>query len=87
MKCIIKNCVNKKDAGRFVGDICGSCYIYLAENKGNTSQAYRNEQELIGLIKNAFRQKLRESRHEVSINDLQLGFIYGIIDATNKVDK
>lgn len=29
VRCIVKGCVNHKDEGKFVGDLCNPCYMML----------------------------------------------------------
>lgn len=41
-KCIIKDCVNKRNEGGFVGDLCTPCYAFITRGEGKHSQAYRN---------------------------------------------
>ncbi len=38
----VLNCKNYSDQGKFIGDLCASCYLFVAEGKGTNSQAYRN---------------------------------------------
>jgi len=48
-KCIIHGCENYDDQGAFMKDMCLPCYEYLAFNKGNHSQAQRNEEQIYKL--------------------------------------
>jgi len=41
-KCIVKNCTNKSNEGIFIGGLCGPCYEFITQGKGNHSQMYRN---------------------------------------------
>jgi hypothetical protein len=43
-KCIVKDCENHTDQGRFTGDLCNPCYEFISKGKGVHSQAYRNAQ-------------------------------------------
>ena len=43
-KCITKDCTNHSNEGKFVNDLCGPCWDYIANGKGVYSQAYRNAQ-------------------------------------------
>lgn len=43
-KCIVKDCTNHVNEGKFVGDLCGPCWDYITNGKGVHSQAYRNAQ-------------------------------------------
>jgi hypothetical protein len=39
-KCIVHGCINCKDEGEFIGDICAPCYGMITE--GNASQPSNN---------------------------------------------
>jgi hypothetical protein len=41
MKCIVKDCRNHSDEGKFVGDLCFPCFRFLTTGEGR-SQAYTN---------------------------------------------
>jgi len=44
-KCIVFGCLNHKDEGTFVGDLCGPCHNFITTGKGDvagSSQVYRN---------------------------------------------
>jgi hypothetical protein len=43
-KCIVKDCMNHTNEGRFVGELCAPCWDYITNGKGVHSQAYRNAQ-------------------------------------------
>lgn len=43
-RCIVKNCPNHADEGKFVGDLCGPCHHFASEGIGKNSQLYRNQQ-------------------------------------------
>ncbi len=43
-KCIVKDCMNHTNEGKFVGELCAPCFNYIANGKGVHSQAYRNAQ-------------------------------------------
>lgn len=47
MKCIVKNCLNNRYEGRFIGDLCSPCFEFIAKEKGIYSQAYRNIQQFV----------------------------------------
>jgi hypothetical protein len=48
--CIVKGCENYKNQGRFVGNLCSSCYGFLTTGDGKYSQAYCNTQrQWVGL--------------------------------------
>ena len=38
-KCAIKECINTDNAGRFVGNLCASCYNFIATGIHNDSIA------------------------------------------------
>lgn len=42
IKCIVMNCVNHKDEGKFVGELCYPCHSFIVKGEGIHSQAYRN---------------------------------------------
>jgi hypothetical protein len=47
-KCIIDNCTNHSDQGKFVGDFCAPCYEYISKRHVHTNcQAYRNDVKII----------------------------------------
>ena len=49
--CIVKGCENYKNQGRFVGNLCSSCYGFLTTGDGKYSQAYCNTQrQWVGLM-------------------------------------
>jgi hypothetical protein len=49
-KCIVKNCENHANQGRFVGDLCTPCHGFITTGEGVYSQAYRNaKREWVGL--------------------------------------
>jgi hypothetical protein len=44
-KCIVFGCLNHKDEGTFVGNLCGPCHHFITTGKGDavgSSQIYRN---------------------------------------------
>jgi hypothetical protein len=41
-KCVVKDCENRSDQGRFKGEMCLPCYNFVVLGKGEYSQAYRN---------------------------------------------
>ena len=41
-KCIVDNCVNHTNEGKFIGELCAPCWEYITNGKGVHSQAYRN---------------------------------------------
>jgi hypothetical protein len=43
-KCVALNCTNHKSEGKFEGDLCTPCYVFVSTGKGVYSQAYRNTQ-------------------------------------------
>ena len=43
-KCVVLNCTNHKSEGKFQGDLCIPCYVFVSTGKGVYSQAYRNTQ-------------------------------------------
>ena len=43
-KCIVKDCINHTNEGKFVGELCAPCWDYITNGKGVHSQAYRNAQ-------------------------------------------
>jgi len=45
-KCIIDNCTNTSDQGKFIGEYCSPCHEYITQKKGIYSQAYRNSNSL-----------------------------------------
>ncbi len=50
MKCIVKDCVNQANEGRFIGDLCSPCHEFVTTGSGIYSQVYRNTQrEWVGL--------------------------------------
>lgn len=42
IKCIVMNCVNHRDEGKFVGEMCSPCHSFIVKGEGTCSQAYRN---------------------------------------------
>ena len=52
MKCIVKDCENHSNEGKFKGDICCPCYAFITNGEGVHSQVYRNtKREWVGLTK------------------------------------
>jgi len=50
MKCIVKDCENHSNEGKFKGDICYPCYAFITNGEGVHSQVYRNtKREWVGL--------------------------------------
>lgn len=47
IRCIVKDCENHTDEGRFVGELCGPCWEFITAGTGKFSQAYRNAWRLI----------------------------------------
>jgi hypothetical protein len=43
-KCIVKDCMNHTNEGKFVGELCAPCWDYITNGNGVHSQAYRNAQ-------------------------------------------
>jgi hypothetical protein len=41
-KCIVKDCMNHTNEGKFVGELCAPCWDYITNGNGVHSQAYRN---------------------------------------------
>jgi len=41
-KCVVKDCENRSDQGRFKGEMCLPCYNFVVLGNGEYSQAYRN---------------------------------------------
>ena len=41
------NCMNHKDEGEFVGQLCYPCYRFVAYGEGTHSQAFRNSAEIV----------------------------------------
>lgn len=44
-RCIVFGCLNHKDEGTFVGDLCGPCHNFIVTGKSDvagSSQIYRN---------------------------------------------
>jgi hypothetical protein len=41
-KCVVKDCENRSDQGRFKGEMCLPCYNFVVLGEGEYSQAYRN---------------------------------------------
>ena len=50
VKCIVKNCQNHSDQGKFIGGLCSPCHDYLATGEGKYSQAYRNAQRSVLVV-------------------------------------
>ncbi len=44
-KCIVFNCTNHSDDGKFHGDFCYPCWEFICTGKGKYSQLYRNANE------------------------------------------
>jgi len=42
IKCIVKDCENHNDQGRFFGKFCTPCWEFITEGKGTHSQIYQN---------------------------------------------
>lgn len=71
-KCIVKDCENHQHQGKFVGDVCGPCYEFIATGKGENSQAYRNisikelqaKIDMLEKENEIFRSMYIASRHE-----------------------
>jgi hypothetical protein len=40
--CIVKDCANTTDGGKFIGPLCAPCYRFIVTGEGHDSQAYRN---------------------------------------------
>ena len=50
MKCIVKDCENHSNEGKFNGDICYLCHAFITNGEGVHSQVYRNtKREWVGL--------------------------------------
>ena len=50
MKCIVKDCENHSNEGKFNGDICYPCHAFITNGEGVHSQVYRNtKREWVGL--------------------------------------
>ena len=47
VKCVVMNCVNYKDEGEFVGQLCYPCYSFIAHGEGTHSQAFRNSAAIV----------------------------------------
>lgn len=49
VRCIVRNCQNHTDEGRFVGPMCSPCYHFVAEGVdiAGESQAFRNALEYV----------------------------------------
>ena len=45
-KCIVMNCANHTDEGKFVGDMCSPCHTFVTSGRGVHSQAYRNSRQI-----------------------------------------
>jgi hypothetical protein len=45
-KCIVMGCENHADEGKFVGDLCSPCHIFVTSGRGVHSQAYRNARQI-----------------------------------------
>lgn len=45
-KCIIHGCVNHKDQGTFVENLCTPCYEFITTKTANNSQANKNQKQL-----------------------------------------
>lgn len=52
-KCLTPNCENYRHQGRFVGNLCSPCHIYLKYGSGEHSQAVRNHFDLLDKTKKA----------------------------------
>jgi hypothetical protein len=66
-RCAIPGCRNHTDERVFVGDLCSPCHGYVFRNRGEHSQAYRNEVVKASLRKisawmTAYRARERELR-------------------------
>lgn len=46
MKCLVKNCENKSEAGMFVGDMCYPCWSFAKTGTEKRSQLYLNALKL-----------------------------------------
>ena len=57
-KCIVKDCVNHKSEGAFIGELCVPCYSWVALGEGKHSQAYRNMDPVIKQAVAAERDRL-----------------------------
>ena len=62
-QCIVKGCVNTKDYGGFVGDLCGACYNTIVTGKVNEGDTfihrlYRKAEEQEAQIKSLSRELL-----------------------------
>jgi hypothetical protein len=45
-KCIVMDCANHTDEGKFIGDLCAPCHEFVATGRGVHSQAYRNAKRI-----------------------------------------
>lgn len=41
--CIVYKCKNRRDQGRFIGDLCAPCYEYLRSGKIGYTQSFLGE--------------------------------------------
>jgi hypothetical protein len=77
-KCVVLNCTNHKSEGKFQGDLCAPCYVFVSTGKGVYSQAYRNTQRQ-PLTDEEIAKLLTESAGiEIKINDGDLAFARAI---------
>ena len=52
MKCIVKDCENHSNEGKFNGVLCYPCHAFITNGEGVHSQVYRNtKREWVGLTK------------------------------------
>lgn len=41
-RCLVRDCSNYTDEGRFIGDVCSPCWSFMITGRANSSQACRN---------------------------------------------
>jgi hypothetical protein len=41
IRCIVKDCANHADEGKFVGELCSPCHEFIVSGRGKYSAAYR----------------------------------------------
>jgi hypothetical protein len=55
VKCIVKDCENQSNEGKFKGGICYPCHAFITNGEGVHSQVYRNTKRgWVGLTQDEF---------------------------------
>lgn len=72
-KCVVRDCSNYTDEGRFIGDVCAPCWSFMLTGRANPSQACRNVLREVS--------KTLGARARESVEELVAGAVFAAVSA------